>query len=59
MSQPTQYGSTCPNCHNRRTTPDVLAKLAGRRSYPIVLTGCDVCHSMWKEEKPVADCETQ
>jgi RNase P subunit RPR2 len=61
MSQPAKArrGSPCPNCHNPLTTPDALAKVMGRRAYPIIVTGCDVCNCAFKEENPVADCETQ
>lgn len=59
MSQPVQskYGSRCPNCHNPFTTPDALHRKLPAFAYPPVLTGCDVCHSLFKESNPVADSE--
>lgn len=46
----TEYGSRCPNCGNPFTKRDVLRR--GPNSYLPVISGCDVCNSVWKEAEP-------
>lgn len=52
MAGPTttiERGSPCPNCHNPFTKRDVLRRVSSRSFLPI-LSGCDVCQSVWMEQ---------